>query len=409
MEAIITGITGLSNRGVEAIVVPTIEQLCHRQPDLSIKILTETPAYDQNRLQNYNINLVDTNDLMTGYRTRLRKLQAQLSQLYPKLLPKYQTVKQLILDASVVIASGGDLFSSDYGGFHYQTPPLEVAFKANTPVVFLAQSIGPFKTDQQAKAWVQIARRSQLITVREPLSYDYVTRQLGISSDLVKQTADPAFLLQPPSSEEVARILNFYGITSDQPIVAISPSQGICRYARCNAKEHLKSWCEVIRTILNELDAQVLIIPHVQEFKPTNNDLTLATNLLRDLNFDPRVRLASADHTASEFKGLIGACNLVISERMHAAMAGLSSGVCTLVVGYSVKARGIMTRLLGTESMNNGLLIPIQQFLDPDVACTTLRQAWSRRTEVANQLTKVLPQIKEEAATNFDLITKILG
>lgn len=409
MKALLTGITGLSNRGVEAIVAPTIEQLRHRQNDLSISILTETPIYDWNRLKQYNVKLVDTDDFMTGYRTRLRQWQAQLSQLLPKLLPKYQEAKQLIQDASVVIASGGDLFSSDYGGFHYQTPPLEVATKAGVPVVFLAQSIGPFKTDKQAEDWVQIARRAQLITVREPLSYDYVTNKLGISKELVKQTADPAFILEPISPQDVTKLLRFYGLNQEQPIIAIAPSQGICGYSKSDGKAHMEAWRQVIKTILDKLDAQVLIVPHVQEFKPTNNDLVLATNLIRSLDFNPRVRLASGDHSASEFKGLIGACNMVIAERMHAAIAGLSSGVCTVVVSYSVKARGIMTRLLGAESIENGLLISIQQFLDADVACATVETAWNRREEVASHLSTILPEVKQESAMNFDLILEVAG
>lgn len=408
MHAIITGITGLRNRGVEALVVPTIEQLCLRQPNLTIDVLTKTPDYDKIRLHQYKAN-PSKNYLRQFPQNRVQRLRAKLSQFYKPFAPRHQAVVRMLSKASVVIASGGDLFSSDYGGLYRHLQPLKLALDAGIPVVFLAQSIGPFKHDEEASAWLRVARRSKLITVREKISYDYVTKKLGLSTDLVKLTADPAFLLAPPLAQEVTNLLSAYGITRDRPIIAISTSQSISRFSGCDYDKHLKAWHQVANMLLDELDAQVLIVPHVQEINAHNDDRILATKLLRSLNFDPRVRLAGADHSASELKGLIGACDMVVAERMHAAIAGLSSGVCTVAVGYSIKAEGIMTNLLGTEALQNGLLIPIHQFLDADATCATIRTAWNRRQEVAKQLNEVLPQVKQNSASNFDMILGLLN
>lgn len=405
MKVVITGIFGLRNRGVEALVVPTIEQLHQRHPHLPISILTRTPDYDEIRLQHYGAKLIDrTLSHSTPFRTRLKRLGAKLPFYQPKETPAVQALRE----ASVVIASGGDIFSSDYGGLYQHLKPLEIALDAKVPIVFLAQSIGPFKTDQEAQAWLKVARHSKLITVREKISYSYLTEKLGLSTNLVKHTADPAFLLQPSSPKAVANMFSSYCIKKDQPVIALSISQGITTFSGCDADKHLKAWHQVIKLLIDELNAQVLLIPHVQENYVTNDDRIAATKLLRSLDFDPRVRLAGADHSASEFKGLIGACDMVIAERMHAAIAGLSSGVCTVAVGYSIKAEGIMTNLLGTESAHNGLLIPIHQFLDTDKACVAIRSAWTRRQEVASQLKEVLPKIKQDSASNFDMIAKLL-
>jgi len=408
MKAVITGITGLRNRGVEALIVPTIEQLQQRLPNLNIGVLTKTLDYDLLRLQPYHAQPV--NDCLPNpSKSRLGKLKAKALQFRQSRNPDHKAVMDWLQTASVVIASGGDVFSSDYGVLRRHLQPLEIALDAGVPVVFLAQSIGPFKYAAEAEAWLSIARRSKLITVREQISYNYVTKDLGLAPTLVKQTADPAFLLAPPEPHIVANMLNFYGITKERPTVAIGLSQGISRYANCNYDHHLKAWYEVVQMLLHELDATVLIVPHVQELSPNNNDQILATNLIRLLDFNPRVRVASADHTASEFKGLISACDLVIAERMHAAIAGLSMGVCTVAVGYSIKAEGIMTNLLGAESLHNGLLIPIQQFLDSDAACSGVRTAWNRRQEVAAQLQSILPQTKKDSASNFDMIASLLS
>ncbi|MBD2594943.1 polysaccharide pyruvyl transferase family protein [Nostoc spongiaeforme FACHB-130] len=407
-KAVITGITGLRNRGVEAMVVTTIEQLRQRQSNLEIDILTETIDYDEIRLKPYEVKL-SSDDYLLLYRTQ--PLLAKLSKFSQRLAPTYKNINNLVRDASVVIASGGDVFSSDYGTrfLRQQLQPLEFALEAGVPVAFLAQSIGPFKKDSEAEMWLNVARRSKLITIREHLSYKYVTKDLGLSPELVKHTADPAFLLPPTSPEIVNNLFKSYGITKDLPVVALGISQGICRYTRTDYDKHIKVWCETIDLILNEFGAQVLIIPHVHDHRAGNDDRILAAHLLRLFNFDPRVHLAGADHTASEFKGLIAACDLVIAERMHAAIAGLSSGVCTLPIGYSVKAEGIMTDLLGSELVHEGLLISVEQFLDSEIAHKSIRFAWQNRHEVADKLKQVLPEVKQKTANNFDLLLSVVG
>ncbi|MFN6512868.1 MAG: polysaccharide pyruvyl transferase family protein [Nostoc sp. CreGUA01] len=408
MNAIITGITGLRNRGVEALVTPTIEQLLERQPNLGIDVLTDSPDYDETRLEVFGSKAIK-DYLRNANKTRLHKLRNIFSQFYKPLSTDYQSNVEKIRQASIVIASGGDVFSSDYGRLNRHLLPLNLALDAGVPVVFLAQSIGPFKTQSEVDAWLKVARRSKLVTVREQLSYKYVTKDLGLDPSLVKHTADPAFLLRPPSPEIVAKTLRNYGIDLDRPKIAIAPSQAICRYAAQDYENHINVWCQVVKLMVNEFQAQVLIIPHVQETSANNDDRIFATQLLKALDYNQDVRLAGADHTASEFKGLIGACDMIVAERMHPAIAGLSSGICTMPVGYSVKAEGIMTDLFGSETLhNNKLLISIQQFLNPDLACEAIVNSWNKRHEVANQLNQVLPKVKQAAATNFDMILDIL-
>ncbi|WP_392531337.1 polysaccharide pyruvyl transferase family protein [Nostoc sp. C117] len=407
MKGIITGITGLRNRGVEALVIPSIEQLLERQPDLTIDVLTDSPDYDETRLEVFGSKPINDN-LKNANRTRIHKLRNIASQFYQPLSPDYQSNVKTIREASIVIASGGDVFSSDYGRLNRHLLPLNIALDAGVPVVFLAQSIGPFKTEDEVEAWLAVARRSKLVTVREELSYNYVTKDLGLDPSLVKHTADPAFLLRPPSPEIVAKILTNYGIDQNRPKIAIAPSQGICRYAGQDYNNHINVWCQVIKLMIHEFQAQVLIIPHVQEINANNDDRIFATQLLKALDYNRDVRLAGADHTASDFKGLIAACDMVVAERMHPAIAGLSSGICTMPVGYSVKAEGIMTDLFGSQTLENGLLISIQQFLNADVACAAIVNSWNKRHEIADQLNQVLPKVKQAAASNFDMILDIL-
>ena len=82
----------------------------------------------------------------------------------------------------------------------------------------------------------------------------------------------------------------------------------------------------------------VLLIPHVQEIY--GDDRSLATSLHRSIAF-PSVAVASEDLSAAEYKRLISGCHMLVAERMHAAIAGLSSSVPTALVAYSLKARAL--------------------------------------------------------------------
>ncbi|MFM6368615.1 MAG: polysaccharide pyruvyl transferase family protein [Dolichospermum sp.] len=396
MNLVITGISGMRNRGVEALVVPTIQQLRQRQSDIEINILTQSPDYDLHRLQLHRVKIENESNINSLKR-----------RLLAKIMPFYGT-PSVISKSSAVIASGGDVFSPEYPISNHLLP-LKVAQKAGVPVIFHAQSISPYKSVEQAKSWLEVSKRAKLITVREKATYKYITGELGLSTDLVKLVADPAFLLPPSPTEEVDNMLEVYGISKERPLVAIAASQGICGFGKgWDYDKHFECWQKVMTTILEDLHADILIIPHVQEVWAENDDRILATNLLRAFNYDPRIHIAGADHTASEFKGLIASCDLVIAERMHAAIAGLSSGICTIAIGYSIKAEGIMYDVVGPEIVKQGLLIPMRDFLNHNHICQAVQSIWPKRREFAKHLEEQLPKVKSKASENFDLILEAL-
>lgn len=55
----------------------------------------------------------------------------------------------------------------------------------------------------------------------------------------------------------------------------------------------------------------------------------------------PRLCRVSQNLNAAQRKDLISRCELLVCCRTHASIAGYSTGVPTLVAGYSVKSQGI--------------------------------------------------------------------
>lgn len=406
MKIVITGITSFRNHGVEALVTTTIEQLRQRLPGASYLVLDRMPEFDSSRIKSPDVKFKFDETSRPLYASRLRRTLLQLSDHVGALGRDYQATIRDVECATAVVASGGDVFCSEYGhqSLLSHLAPLKVARKAGVPFFIHAQSIGPFKQEADATAFVAVARAATQITVRESMSFEYVTKILGLPETQVTLTADPAFLL----GRTEAPWRKHFGFASGQPMVALSTSQAICNWMGSDYTTHFRVWCEMVEWLRRELDANLVFIPHVQDLSTKNDDRILATDLMRHFNFDPHLQIAGGDYSASDFKGIISQCDLVVAERMHAAIAGLSSGVPTVVIGYSVKGEGILTDLLGAETVRQSVLIPLKEFLDGKTSLPRLAQAWNQRGDIAARIQAQLPEARRRAAASFEIIAKHL-
>ena len=406
-KIVFTGITSFRNHGVEALVVSAIAQLRERLPNATFTVLDREPEFDNSRQAGSDVRFAQDYTIRPLYASKLRNT---LTRAVPSLDRYAESARAEIASATCVIASGGDVFASEYGHRSLQThlAPLKIARKHGKPFFLAAHSIGPFKNDTDREAFLGVAKDSAGITVREAKSFEYVTKELGLPTSLVTLTADAAFLLSKPGPERLAKMRAYHGFTGTRPVIALTPSQAICNWMNSNYDLHFKVWCGVVDMLLRELDAGIIFVPHVQETSPKNDDRVLATAIVRHFDFDPRLQIAGGDYSASEFKGIISQCDLVVAERMHACIAGLSSAVCTVAIGYSVKAEGILCDLFDLEQVQNGLLLPIKDFLDERIACERVRQAWEMRAAVKARLQAKLPEVQKRAGVTFDLIAKVL-
>lgn len=94
------------------------------------------------------------------------------------------------------------------------------------------------------------------------------------------------------------------------------------------------------------------------------------------------------DHNCMELKGIISRCRFFIGARTHATIAAYSTGVPTLVVGYSVKARGIARDLFGTEE---GYVLPVQQLKESDELTRAFIKLYEKRESIQTHLKTILP------------------
>ena len=136
---------------------------------------------------------------------------------------------------------------------------------------------------------------------------------------------------------------------------------------------------------------QIALIPHVVW---NNNDDRVPLHKLYE-RYEQTGRVVEiGDGTCEELKGYISRCRFFIGARTHATIAAYSSCVPTLVVGYSVKARGIALDLFGTSEH---YVTPVQSLKKPEDLTNAFRWLIEQEEEIKAQLKRVMPGYREKA------------
>ncbi len=164
----------------------------------------------------------------------------------------------------------------------------------------------------------------------------------------------------------------------------------------------LDNYRELIRHILEDTDMSVALIPHV--VWKNNDDRTVLNLLYQEFSHTGRVAMIG-DCSCERLKGYIARCRFFIGARTHATIAAYSSLVPTLVVGYSVKARGIAQDLFGTWE---NYVMPVQALREKGEL--TRGFDWLRAEEngIRKRLETVMPAYLERARQAGPMIGRLL-
>lgn len=217
------------------------------------------------------------------------------------------------------------------------------------------------------------------ITARESISYQAL-KSVNNNTFLV---SDPAFALDridlPLPSGWISG--NMIGINAS-PLVLSNSS---------NAKLILEAYYKLISKILEFTDCGIALIPHV--VWKQNDDREILKLLYDRFENSNRIIMIN-DHNCMELKGYIARCRMFIGARTHATIAAYSTEVPTLVLGYSVKSRGIAKDIFGSEEK---YVIPVQNISDVNTLADSFTWLLNNEKKIRKQLHAVIPQYIENA------------
>lgn len=256
--------------------------------------------------------------------------------------------------------------------------------KAGAQTMLLGCSIEPELLEK--KEILKDLSSYHTIIARESITYEALRQALGDAKDgkiHILCYPDPAFTLKAkhlPLPKGFAEG-NTVGINISPMVQDNEEKGGIT----------IECYRELIRFIIENTGMQVALIPHV--VWENNDDRKPIHELYENFRTSGRV-VEIGDASCEELKGYIGRCSLFVGARTHATIAAYSSCVPTLVVGYSVKARGIARDLFGTEE---NYVIPVQGLRQKEDLARGFQWLYERRNEIEDKLSQVMPDYRKRA------------
>lgn len=328
---------GCGNRGCEAIVRSTAA-LFGTEAELSLA--SATPDVDKaaglkgiKRIHPSEISPYSVRRLINSIGFRLGMPRES------EVARRYSPITDLGRRSDICLSIGGDTYC--YGHQEHLQVVNGRLRRADKPLVLWGCSVEPDLLHGQT---LEDLRGYQLIVARESIT-EAAMKAVGLP---VIRWCDPAFTL---AYEELPLPQGWI----EGKTVGLNVSPLILKCAKDGSRA-LDAFIALVRHILETSDHAVALIPHV--IWAHDNDLDALRAIKEQFADEPRVFLLDHTLTSEQIKGYIRRLCVLVTARTHASIAGYSSCVPTLVIGYSVKAKGIARDLFGEET---GHLIPVQE------------------------------------------------
>jgi polysaccharide pyruvyl transferase WcaK-like protein len=179
-----------------------------------------------------------------------------------------------------------------------------------------------------------------------------------------------------------------------------------------SGQESLAAWvgvaAEIVSSLTDRFSQPVLLIPHVTSEVTDlwRDDYLFLRRVAQKVQKPDQVLLLGPDLNAAQTKWVISQVRAFAGARTHSTLAAISSGVPTICIGYSVKARGIAKDVYGhLEWLVNGQDLVKTPSLLADLFASLLDQEPEIRSHLGH-VNSVFQQRARKAAERF---AEILG
>lgn len=363
---------GSKNHGCEAIVRST-----------ALLFEKKMPTYSMYPEEDREYGLDEIIQLYYDKETKIKKpsFRYYVSGLQMKLFKqtslntffRWETFFKTIEKENVYLATGGDNYCyTDLGKLADYNKLIK---KRGGKTVLWGCSIEPRNIKGKT---IDDLKRYDLIVARETLTVEAL-KAAGISDNVVL-FPDPAFGL---STVKLELPDNFEG----KNMVGINISPLVIS---CENHENVtfKNYIKLIEYILEKTKMGVVLIPHV--VKSETDDSVVLAKIKSYFKENKRVILLG-DYNCQEIKGFISRCRFFVGARTHATIAAYSTNVPTLVIGYSIKARGIAKDLFGQYE---NYVLPVQNLKRENELVEAFQWLQKEEKNIQNHLRQIIPAYK---------------
>ena len=327
-KILLYGIGSLQNRGCEALVNSTITQI-----DPKVEIVAASFDYDHDKDMykdriDYFVNHHKQNpeEFTEEEQKEFEHIQNIPFDYYNYECFYERDVIKEMKDADICIHIGGDNYC--YGVNEWMYTINRKAKELNKKTVLWGASLYDEITDVDL---INDLQKYDFLMIREKISYNAIKKY--IDEDRLMLVPDPAFSLVPKK----VKLNSWY---KGRKVLGLNLSS-----LTVKTKENERAVNTFIDYILNTTDYSIALLLHVTVEEVS--DLSVLKKIKEEYKDEDRIFLDDEEYDCQEIKYIISKCDLVIAARTHASIAAYSTGVPTLVIGYSVKSRGIAEDLFG--------------------------------------------------------------
>lgn len=373
---------GSKNHGCEAIVRGSMNIIENSDEKAEFVLSSNNPSDDE-ILNNITVKAAKTRAL-----TKVEKLIAAVdlkinnSETYA-LQKMYSPIVSDAEDCDVCLSVGGDTYCyGDNHGIQVLTRELK---KRGKKTVLWGASIG---AEDLSERKLESLRDFDAIFTREPITYELL--KANGANDNIYLFSDPAFCMERVEVEPID------GFTRENTLgFNISP---LVASGDPRKKEIAEDF---LRFVFENTTMKVLLVPHVVE--ENNNDYDFMKPIFEKFEHTGRIAILPPDLEARQYKGYIAGTRFFVGARTHSTIAAYSSGVPTIALGYSVKARGIAKDIFGEEKY----VLDIKAMTDYEELKDEFLKLLENENEIRRDLMKSIPLRMRSAMEAGEMLQKI--
>ena len=374
---VLYGHAGSNNHGCEALVRTVTKIIKENVEDVNVILYSNNPESDYkwgvNELVDEIRKMPEPSLIARIIRKAKSIFKIKNNDINRSIAKRF--VKQL-KDMDIAVSIGGDnyCYSKDFNYLFFKINKL--LHEKGIKTIFFGCSIEEKFIDEEM---IEDLHRYDLITVRETLTKENLEKNGVI--DNVKLIPDSAFNLRTEK-------IDFPEI-EEKDVIGINISPMILEYEK---KENItyNNYYNLVKYILDNTNCYVALITHV--VIDGGGDYTVNKKLYNDFSeYKDRIILVP-EMKAENIKYIISKCGIFVGARTHATIAAYSNYVPTLVVGYSVKARGIAKDLFGTY---DNYVIPVQSLREENDLVSAFKWIEKRKENIKKELESIIPEYKE--------------
>lgn len=413
------------NVGNYYIIEPFIRELHHVFPDANIKTTFQmTDGFcKRERITRLPMELYYS---WTDADLPLAQEEIKIAETFKQCgkLKKTTPYIEVVLDSDLILDFSGDIWGDNanlIGKNRFVVGLLKdrVAQLLGKPTAMLTGSPGPFKDQSSTGLAKTVFSNFDLVTNRESISKNLL-KGAGFNISKTHSLTCPAFLFEPEKNAAMQCIYKAEKLNgTDRPKVGFI----LCGWNMLEGPynkhpredQEYKIFAEAVEYLELETRADIFLLSHSNGFDlPPNfkmihgRDFQDAKRLYEILIKRGKLKnlhLIEGIYQPAQIKAIIGQFDMLVSGRVHAAVAGLSQFVPTVIIDYGHEPKA--HKLQGFADVAGVGDYVANPNIRDDIK-TKIRRCWTERQKISEDLEQHIPVVQSLAKKNFELLPDII-